>query len=151
LKKGTGKKIIIYISPLFIIFSLFIFFASPNDNIDSLTISVEYILIITYCLVYFFQEINHPEYLFIYSSPSFWVIVSILIYSTGTFFLFTYSDNLNEEQWQKWSIINYVFTIIKNLLFGIAMILFRSNNNKPPFSEKPYLDHILEKPYSNIL
>jgi hypothetical protein len=124
LKISQLKKIIIGIIPVFLAFSLIQYIKSnPDDEIDSLSISVEYIIIIIFCLLYFYEEINVPQVTFIYSTKAFWIITGILIYSAGTFFLFLFSDNLTDDEWKKWSIINYVFTILKNTCFGIAVTI----------------------------
>jgi hypothetical protein len=59
-----------------------------------------------------------------------------------------YSENLTDEQWRKWSVINYIFTILKNVLFSIAVCL--NKNNKPQFGEHSLqIDHYLfEKPHA---
>ncbi|WP_130543271.1 hypothetical protein [Pseudobacter ginsenosidimutans] len=111
---------------------------------------MEYLLLIIFCLFYFFKEINQPESVFIYSSYTFWVIVGILIYSTGTFFFFTYSRNLSDEEWAKWSVINYIFTIIKNILFGIAVIMPKKNDTLQS-QEKHYRDQLFDPPPLNPL
>ena len=136
LKKGLFKRIILWFSPFFIIFCLFLFFNRGGKNdIDSISITVEYILIIAYCLFFFFEELNEPNTTFIYASYKFWIIVGILIYSTGTFFFFMNSSDLTDEQWDKWSAINYVGTIIKNAFFSVAMVLKKA---KPPESNPPF-------------
>lgn len=118
------KKIIIGFIPIFFAFSLIQYIKSnPEDEIDSLSISVEYILIIIFTLFYFYEEISIPQATFIYSTKAFWIITGILIYSAGTFFLFLFSDNLSDDEWEKYSIINYVFTILKNTCFGIAVTI----------------------------
>ncbi len=124
LKISQLKKIIIGIIPVFLAFSLIQYIKSnADDEIDSLSISVEYIILIIFCLLYFYEEINVPQVTFIYSTKAFWIITGILIYSAGTFFLFLFSDNLTDDEWKKWSIINYVFTILKNTCFGIAVTI----------------------------
>lgn len=124
ISKFALKKIIIGIIPVFIAFSLIQYINSnPEDDIDSLSISVEYIIIIIFTLFYFYEEISIPQATFIYSTKAFWLITGILIYSAGTFFLFLFSDNLTDDEWEKWSIINYVFTILKNTCFGIAVTI----------------------------
>jgi hypothetical protein len=148
LKKPLYKKIILWASPPFIAFSIFQFFSSGSKNdIDSISITVEYILIIIYCLFFLFEELNEPNTTFIYSSHRFWIIVGILIYSTGTFFLFMQSSNLSDKEWDRWLIINYIFTIIKNLFFSIAIIIKSSppdNHFKPPY------DELFEKPVTPL-
>jgi len=94
-------------------------------------------------LFYFFEELNEPKSTFIYSSHKFWIILGILIYFTGTFFFFMQSNDLSDEQWSKWGIINYVFTLIKNLLFSIAIII--KKNTQPDILFKNPYDELFEK------
>lgn len=90
-------------------------------------------------MLFFFEQISEPEVTFIYSSHKFWLLLAILIYSTGTFFLFMYSSSMSDEQWDDWSLINRIFTILKNSFFCIAIIMKKevSDNNylKKPFNE----------------
>jgi hypothetical protein len=110
-----------------------------DDTIDSLSITVEYILLIILCLLYFFEEISSPNVTFIYSIYNFWIIVGILIYSTGTFFFFMQADDLSDEEWDKWALINYTFTIIKNVFFGIA-ISMKKEGTAYSRLDKPFED-----------
>lgn len=123
IKKNIFRKLILIISPFFIVFSVFQFLKSIGNNIDSISITVEYILLIIYCLFYFFDELMEPNATFIYATYKFWILVGILIYSTGTFFLFLQSDDLTPEEWNKWSIINHLCTIVKALFFSIAVVM----------------------------
>ena len=77
------------------------------------------------------------------------MILGILIYSTGTFFFFMQSSDLTDEQWDTWSPINYVFTLIKNILFGVAIII-RKNNVPPDNSFKPPYDELFDKPITPL-
>ena len=148
LKKTLFKKIILWASPPFVVFTIFQFFSSGGQSdIDSISITVEYILLIIYCLFFFFEELNEPNTTFIYSSHRFWIVVGILIYSTGTFFLFMQSNNLNDEEWNRWLIINYIFTIIKNVFFGIAILIKPS---PPDNSFKPPYDELFDKPITPL-
>ncbi|MBO9633087.1 MAG: hypothetical protein J7578_08200 [Chitinophagaceae bacterium] len=150
LPKGTLRKIILIASPVFVVYTVFEYFRTQDSSIDSMTITVENILLIIFCMFYFFKEISQPQSVFIYSSYAFWVIVSILIYSTGTFFYFAYSDNLSDDDWHKWSIINHIFTIIKNILFGIAVIMPKKVNTLQS-QEKQYPDQLFDPPPLNPL
>ena len=96
-------------------------------------------------MLYFFEEMSTPQVSFVYSTPSFWLIVGILIYSTGTFFLFMFSENLSDDEWEKWSIINYVFTILKNICFAIA-ISIKNNSNDLPSYENQHDHDLLDNP-----
>ena len=149
LKKTLFKKLILWISPIFIAFTVFQFFNSGVKNdIDNISITIEYILLITYCLFYFFEELNQPNTSFIYSSHPFWIIIGVLIYSTGTFFLFMQSSNLSDPEWDRWLIINYIFNILKNFLFCIAIVMQKdlSSNHKMQNS----YDEFFEKPITPL-
>src|SRR5690606_7537286 len=98
------------ISPLFIIFSIFQFLNSTSYYIDSLSITIENLIIICFTIFYFYEQLVLPQQNFIYSSFRFWIILGILIYSTGTFFFFLQSDKLADDQWKDWSLINYFCT-----------------------------------------
>ena len=140
LKKSSFRKLILFVSPAFLIFTIVQYLTSGAKNdIDNISITVEYILLIIYCLFFFFEELNEPNTTFIYSSYRFWIITGILLYSTGTFFLFMQSSNLSDSQWDRWLIINYVFTTIKNLLFCVAIAIKTSpppdNGFRPPYDE----------------
>jgi membrane-bound ClpP family serine protease len=123
------------------------FFNKSSNHIDSIPITVEYILIIIFCLLFFFEEINEPNVNFIYSTYSFWIIIGILIYSTGTFFLFMQSENLSDEEWDRWRIINFVFTLVKNIFFSIAILMKKEESQNS--LEKPYED-VIEKPLESL-
>lgn len=150
LPKGTLRRIVFFASPLFVGYSILEFFRAQDSSIDSPVITIEYILLIIFCMFYFFKEISQPQSVFIYSSYAFWVIVSILIYSAGTFFYFAFSDNLSDDEWRKWSIINHIFTIIRNILFGIAVIMPKKVNTLQS-QEKQYPDQLFDPPPLNPL
>ena len=150
LKNKVFKRIILFASPVFFVFVGYQFYLNfHNSPIDSISITVEYLFLIAFCLFYFFEEINVPNATFIYSSYKFWLIVGILIYSTGTFFLFMNSNDLSDDEWDRWAVINYVFTILKNAFFGVAIAI-----NKPDSGESngPYqhFDDRFEKPITPL-
>jgi hypothetical protein len=120
-----------------------LFFTSGTKNdIDNISITVEYILIIIYSLLYFFEELNEPHTTFIYSSYLFYIIVGILIYSTGTFFLFMQSSEFSPEQWDQLAPINHVFNVIKNILFCVA--IFLKKDTPPDNTIKNRYDELFE-------
>lgn len=133
LSRNIFKKFIIVSLPIFLGFTTIQFINADTSYIDSISITVENIIIIIFCMLYFFEEISTPQVSFVYSTTSFWLIVGILIYSTGTFFLFMFSENLSDDEWEKWSIINYVFTILKNVCFSIAVTIKSNSHNLPSY------------------
>ncbi len=81
------------------------------------------ILIILFALAFFYYQLKQPENPFIYSTPAFWIISAILLYKVGTFFLFLYSNTLDQNEKANFYIINSAFYILQNLLFTIAFLI----------------------------
>ena len=133
------KKAIFPLIAIFCTFSLSLYIFLPeNTSFSSKLVGVESVLIITMCIYYFFDQLKQSNTLLIYSSINFWVIISFLIYISGTFFLFIYADSLiNDKSFIKqYIIINSGFSILKNILLGIAMLMKpQQNNNQSIFPE----------------
>lgn len=146
LHKKVLKKIILIIIPLFLIFSIYQYLTDTQYVIDSLSITVEYLILICFSLFYFYEQLATPQEKFVYTSFRFWIILGILIYSTGTFFFFLQSDKLTDAQWEDWSLINYFCTILKIIFFSVA-ILMKKDNSDNIYKENPLLDDIFEKSF----
>jgi hypothetical protein len=58
------------------------------------------------------------------------------------------ASDFTDEQWNKWSLINYIFMLIKNIFFGVA-ILIRKNVPDDRSFHNPY-DEIFEKPVTPL-
>ena len=90
------------------------------------------------CIYYFFDQLKDSNTLLIYSSINFWVVISFLIYLSGTFFLYIYADSMiNDKAYIKqYIIINSSFTILKGILLGVAMLMKPNpKNNQTIFPE----------------
>jgi len=122
-KKSLFKKILIVISIIFYFFCFYSFSTTKDYSFDSLPASIEAILIIIFCIFFFYEQINNPEVSFIYSSKKFWVATAFLIYLSGTLFLFIYSSNLSVEDQESYWPINFVFNILKNLFIALAFFI----------------------------
>lgn len=111
---------------------------------DAVPASLESIMMIIFCVSFFFEQITDVEVSFIYSSKTFWIIVAIMVYSAATFFLFVSAEFLTQEERKAYWFINLISNIIKNLLLTIAFII---PNHKPqPISESRYDDELFQKP-----
>jgi len=144
LKRKSLKRIILIAIPIFLLFSLYQYISGLSDKIDSLSITVENLILICFTLFYFFEQLVEPQDRFVYTSFRFWIILGILIYSTGTFFFFLQSDKLSDDQWKDWSLINYFCTILKIIFFSVA-ILMKKENSDNISEENPLLDDIFDK------
>jgi hypothetical protein len=138
INNNSLKKLIIILSILFVGYALFHFKFNTDKNFDSVPASVECILIIIYCIFYFFDKLNDPSINFVYSTPSFWIIVGFLIYLSGTLFLFLYAANLPRKESMEYWFINDICNIIKNILFAIALSMNKKKLANQSSMKKSY-------------
>lgn len=144
-KSKTIKWLILSTLPLF--FILVVYSIANRDqakNFDAIPASLESILIIIFCVCFFFEQIRDMEISFIYASKTFWIIVAILVYMSATFFLFVSAEFLTQQERAAYWFINLISNLIKNILLTIAFIM---PNYKPqPLNERPYDEELFEKP-----
>jgi hypothetical protein len=122
------KKIVYLTVGLFSIFSFTDFFLINKMNgFDSFNSGIECVLIILMCIYYLAVQIKGTD-LFVYSTSNFWIIITFLIYSSGTFFLYIMAEPMmrTREFQIQYVIINAVFNILKNILLSIAMLMKES-------------------------
>ncbi len=125
IKSKVFKRIVFILSILFIVYSIYDLINSKSNSFDSRPTGIACILILTYSIFYLFEKIKTPDSLFLYSTPNFWVVVALIIYFSGTFFIYIFSQsNFNDPGFKSlFSIINSSFNIFKNLLFSIAFLI----------------------------
>ncbi len=132
----------------FIAFALIdFFFINKMNDFDSVTIGVESIVIILMCIYYLITQIRGSVDLLVYSTSNFWVVITFLIYLSGTFFLYIMTETMiyNDAFRIQYVFINSGFNILKNILLSIAMVM-KSDNNK---SDKIKLYHGINKSLAN--
>ncbi len=102
------------------------------DAFDSFAIGIESIIVILLCIYYLFSQIKESNNLMIYSTFNFWVIISFLLYFSGTFFLYIMTENMvyNVTFQKLYLIINMSFNILKNILLSTAMCMKINDTNK---------------------
>jgi hypothetical protein len=88
------------------------------------------LLIILFALIFFYFQLSNPNNLFISSSPSFWIVSGILLYKTGTFFLFLYVNSLNQNAKANFYIINSIFYLLESVLFTIGFLTKKNDSTK---------------------
>lgn len=93
-------------------------------SIDNLSISVESIILAICSLSLFYYVLKNLVFDNLLGSSIFWINTAILIYFSGNFFLFIFSDYLLLESEQiynfVWSLVHSLFNIIYNLLLAIG-------------------------------
>jgi len=100
-----------------------------NKRFDSLSSSLEAILIIPYCILLLYEQIRDPNVIFVYYNKKFWVIIAFFLYFSATLFLYIYYSSLSPEQRSTYWLINNFFEILKNILFCISFIMKKRSNN----------------------
>jgi len=110
-----------------LIFYLVAIINFTNKRFDSISASLESILIIPYCILLLYEQIKDPSIVFVYYNKKFWVIIAFLLYFSATLFLNIYYSNLSAEQRSNYWVINNFFDFLKNILFCIAFIMKKSD------------------------
>lgn len=142
IKKKSLKKLIVTITIIFSI-SLIVYYyysylllQSPLA-LDSIPIGIETILIFVFSFFYFFEQMNDTTNLFIYSKPSFWAVLGILLYLSGSFFIYIFANQIDFKDLGKYWIITNIASIIKNIFFAVA-IYIQANQSSKKSSKKNY-------------
>jgi hypothetical protein len=121
------RRTIIALNACFITFTIISYLGGAKN--DSLFASVECILVIIFCIFYFYEQLVSPTEVFLYSSYSFWVIVGFFLYLSGTLFLFIYAVSLPRNESVNFWYINGIFSLLKNICFTIAFLLKKPSPN----------------------
>lgn len=113
------RKAIIVISCLYIVFLLIYYITAPVKGIDSIPIGIETILLLIFSFYFLYEQMNNTETLFIYHKYSFWIVLGIMMYLSGSFFIYIFA-NKRHEAVEYWYFTN-VFSILKNIFFSISI------------------------------
>ncbi len=110
-------------------------------NIDSVPIGIETILILIYSFYYFYEQINDTSNLFIYITYQFWIVIGIMIYLAGSFFIYIFANHVDRQTLNQYWFLTNVFYVIKNILFVVAILIHvKQSKNPPPAKFRPYLN-----------
>jgi len=123
-RETLSKKAITILIISFTILSILnvLFFENLNE-FNTLARAVEALLLIIISLMYFYSLLRDLSEKYLEQSPLFWVATSILIYFSGSFFIFIYgnyimpSAKLSLTFWA----IHALFSILKYILFTVAL------------------------------
>lgn len=133
IKNSGFKKIILITSIIFAIFLIFYNLSANVVGIDSIPIGVEGILILIFSFYYLYEQMKDTEILFIYSNYTFWIVIGMMLYLAGSFFIYIYASQLPDDQVAHYWVFTNIFSIIKNIFFTIAIII----NSKQPVKKRP--------------
>lgn len=145
IKNKKAKNLIILLSLAFFLFQCIYTFKTKLVRLDSVPIGIETILIMTYIFYFFYEIAKDATSNYIYTHYCFWLSVGILIYLGGSFFFYILINNLNKSQVNTFGNLTYLAEIFKNVIFGIAIIVYSRyplERRKKEYSSMPYLDMI---------
>jgi hypothetical protein len=138
-KEKKFKFVPVVGSVIFLVMATVNFTYKKSETFDSLSATVEAILIIIYCILFLYEQIKDPSIVFVYDTKKFWVVIALFIYFSSTLFLFLYATTLTKQQNSNYWDINNFFDIIKNILFCIAFIKKKDSKKEYPL-ENLYSD-----------
>lgn len=142
IQRKLARKIILIATMGFVVFLGFYFFLStPNSRIDSIPIGIETVLILMFSFYLLFELMNTVKDHFINYNYKFWVVIGMVIYLSGSFFIYLFANDLAAGEGAKFDILLSFFYILKNIFFAIAIILcYKQPKPKLPPTSIPYLD-----------
>jgi hypothetical protein len=129
LLKSRKVKLAIVIASVFylIFYGLYSFFVRKAFLAVTVPIGIETILILVFSFYYLYEQTNDTTTLFIYTKPAFWIILGMVLYLAGSFFIYLFSSYLAESELKKFWIVTNIFSILKNIFFCIGIYI----NAKP--------------------
>ena len=130
------KRFIVLISILYVPTQFFQFFLQLNNTSLSIISTINTLLVLGFCMAFFYNLLKKPNITFIYLQPNFWCTSGLFLFSSGTFFVFWFNliYNSNEIFNQQYIYIHSGIYIIRNMFFSIAFLIKPYKENIPEFS-----------------
>lgn len=137
LKNKAYKKTILILSCFFTVFEIAHCLLIKSGRTDSIAIGVESILIFIYIFLFFWEALNNPKGEFIYSHYGFWMVIGLLIYLGGSFFINLLANSISKEEFDKYWYLNYIADTVKTLFFAIGLLIIASKTKKKAIQNSP--------------
>lgn len=139
LKSQTSKKILrlccLVFTVCYIGFTIYAKIAMDTNSIptnqvvmDSIPIGVETILLLAFSFYFLYERTKDTTTLFIYNTYQFWIVLGIVLYLAGSFFIYIFCNYLSPAEVRKYWVVTNFFSILRTLFFALAIIY----NSKPP-------------------
>jgi hypothetical protein len=138
LRSNTAKKLLRILSILFTVcYVAFTIYTKSFANIssiplnavviDSIPIGVETIILLPFAFYFLYERTNDTTTLFIYNTYQFWIVLGIVLYLAGSFFIYIFTNYLSPKEVYKYWVITNIFSILRSCFFVLAII----NHAKP--------------------
>jgi hypothetical protein len=117
------KNLILVLSLVFISFQAFYFFGVQNVKlVDTIPMGIESILIFIFCFYFFYEQLRDVSTP-IYTNFFFWVALGLILYLSGSFFIYILS-NVDRQMIRKYWFITYILDTVKNVFFVTSGLVF---------------------------
>ena len=140
------KKVIVSSSLAFIIFLSIYTILAKIKQIDSLSIGIESILVLSFTFYFLYELVSKPSTTYIHIDYRFWISLGIIIYLASTFFIYIYADQLSYKEISKFWFLTWIFYILKSVFFFIGMLVYyhqpKKNAGASAKASQPFLDMI---------
>jgi hypothetical protein len=115
---------------LFIGISIFDLSQTNAESFDSLPTVVECLILIALSIFYFYEQLTDSSSLFLYNTANFWIIVGVILFFSGSFFVFIYAQsNAHLPGFNTtFKLIMGISSLIENILFLIAFIIAKNES-----------------------
>jgi hypothetical protein len=138
------KRLIFTLSICFILFAIFYYTTANFKTLDSIPIGIESILVLIFAFYFFYEQINDPTLLFIYNDYRFWFIAGIMIYISGSFFIYIFANQIPRDERSVYLSFTYIFQGIMNVFFAIGILILglqpKQKHHTKPKANHHYLD-----------
>jgi hypothetical protein len=126
----VAKKVLIGLGVFFLLFSIVDMTRSKAESFDSIPTAVECLILIGFSIYFFYEQLKNPDSLFLYNTPNFWIVVGIILFFSGSFFVFIYAQNNSKspEFSYTFRMINMICGLIENILFLIAFLIAKNES-----------------------
>ncbi len=124
IKSNIQKKIITGLLIFALLLMIWASIGKDYNVINSFSQSIANIYLIFLSLLFFYQLLNSLEITNLFTYPHFWVGTAILIYFSGIFFIYIFSEfivnNKSKNITQYWQIKDYLLLLFR-ILIGVGL------------------------------
>lgn len=139
--ESKRARVMIIITSFFFVGFVYFFNFVYHNRLDSIPIGTETLLLLIIGIYFFYEQFKNPQLLYVYGHYCFWITMGILVYLCGSFFIFLRGDSITAAEKDQFWFLTYVFEIVKNICFGVAIVVLSRKPNQPhPDNKIPYLD-----------
>jgi hypothetical protein len=134
------QKVILLFSVIFLAVVILNYNAGKNQRIDSFPIGVETIIVLIYSFYYLYEQMNIVDETFIYERFHFWMVIGIMIFLSGSFFVYIFANQVDYQILLDYWFLTYLFYVIKNAFVIIGIYLYAKEKKLKGVNKfRPYL------------